>query len=499
MTTSSSGTDVSTNSVYKRSPGPVIAPLKYTNDLFDFDHWDHMFMTNCCKSLTLHDFDEPPSRVLDLGCGRGLWAIAAARQWQGSTVVGFDIADVQPPLSVLEEKTSRRLKWVHGNILDELPFDDCQFDFVRMVRVGLHIPVYEWAHVLQEISRVLKVHGVFEIIEEDPIFPCQTFQGLDGYPTNVRSSSNSSPRSSNTAVASMGSSMYLKSDPSPGAIGPRSSSADAFSTIGSPLSAFETEMTQSRPNPRNHPRLKRAWEELLDDRHLAPNLTSILPSKLKVWFGDIRSHPPLQIALPPSSTQRRGSTPITCGLPSLIDPDAVFELSPIEGKSSLTDLDDDCNSVTTKKSSQRGVSSWASMHLARTVRTIAGCKESIWEAYEKLYGQDPSLPYTVRSAQEKYLKRNFNEAQSPASPLRDYFESDWINWQNDMTDRARLRDSIRAELSWSEPRGGLPEWRIWRNSLSSQDVETKPEEKLELCRNLRGFVCFNIPEIANAK
>lgn len=497
--TSSSGTDISVNSFCKRSPGRVSAPLKYTNDLVDFDHWDHMFMTNCCKSLTLHDFDEPPSTILDLGCGRGLWAIEAARQWHGSTVVGFDIASVQPPLNVLEKSTSSRLKWVHGNILDDLPFDDGQFDFVRMVRMGLHIPVYQWGRVFQEISRVLKLHGVFEIIEEDLIFPCQTFQSLNGSPVDVRSSGNSSPRSSNTAVTTASSS-FLKLDPSPGAIGPRSSSADAFSAIGPPpLSAFETEMTLPRPNPRNHPRLKRAWEELLDDCHLAPNLTSILPSKLKVWFGDIRSHPPLQIALPLGSTRRRGSTPTTCGLPSLIDPDAVFELSPISRKSSLTDLDNDSNSIVTKKSSQRGVSSWASMHLARTVRTIAGCKESVWEAYEKLYGHDPSLTYMVRSAQEKYLRRYLNKAQSPANPLRDYFESDWINWQNDMTDRACLRDSIRAELSWSEPRGGLPEWRVWRNSLSSHDMETKPEEKPELCRNLRGFVCFNIPEIANAK
>ncbi|KAI6042857.1 hypothetical protein EDC04DRAFT_2655008 [Pisolithus marmoratus] len=415
---------------------------------------------------------------------------------QDSTVVGFDIASMQPPLDVLEENASRRLKWVYGNILDELPFDDGQFDFVRMVRMGLHIPVREWGRVFQEISRVLKLHGVFEIIEEDLIFPCQTFQSFNGYPVTVRSSSNGSPRSSNTAVTTA-SSAHLKSDPSLGAIGPRSSSADAFSVMGPPLSAFETEMTQPRPNPRNHPRLKRAWEELLDDRHLAPNLISILPSKLKVWFGDIRSHPPLRIALPPSSTQRRGSTPTTYGLPSLIDPDAVFELSPISGKTSLTD-DNDCNSVAIKKSSQRGVPSWASMHLARTVRTIAGCKESLWEAYEKLYGQDPSLPYVVRSAGEKYLRRHFDKMQSPASPLRDHFESDWTNWQNDMADRACLRDNIRAELSWSEPRGGLPEWRIWRNSLSSQDVETIPEEP-ELCRNLRGFVCFNIPEIANAK
>jgi len=59
-----------------------------------------MFITNCCRSLTLYDFDGPPATILDLGCGRGLWAIEAAKQWQvghawniyGSAVILREIA-----------------------------------------------------------------------------------------------------------------------------------------------------------------------------------------------------------------------------------------------------------------------------------------------------------------------------------------------------------------------------------------------------------------------
>jgi len=69
------------------------------------------------------------------------------------------------------------------------------------------------------------------------------------------------------------------------------------------------------------------------------------------------------------------------------------------------------------------------MHLARTVRTIASCKEAIWHAYEKLYGRDLSLPSMVRSAQERYLKRHLLQALSPTNPLRDFFERDWMNWE----------------------------------------------------------------------
>lgn len=65
---------------------------------------------------------------------------------------------MQPRSNVLEKSVARRLKWVQGNVLvhsaifvicvisnvlprlEPLPFLDSQFDFVRMVRMGLHIP-----------------------------------------------------------------------------------------------------------------------------------------------------------------------------------------------------------------------------------------------------------------------------------------------------------------------------------------------------------------------
>ncbi|KAF8440421.1 hypothetical protein L210DRAFT_3479880 [Boletus edulis BED1] len=469
---------------HRRPAGEIISPLTYTNDLVNFDHWDHMFMTNCSKGLTLYNFDGPPATILDLGCGRGLWAIEAGRQWQGSTVVGFDVQSVQPKLSILDKNLARRLKWVHGNLLDGLPFLDGQFDFVRMVRMGLHIPEDEWGYVLAEISRVLSPNGVLEIIEEDLIFPSQP--PLSSVSTG-RSSENSSPRSSNTAVSNY--TPYTKSDTS--IAGNSSKSANLNSLLGSSSSSLSlatrrTDKHPSPPDPRDHSRLRRAWEEMLGDSFLTPNLVSVLPFHLGAWFRDIQTHPPLEVPLPPSSLCKRSAQPTT-GLPDLIDPDTLFELRSLSSTASLES--DDESTCSPRKSSHRGVSSWASMHLARTVRTIAACKESIWHAYEGLYGQDPLIPSLVRSAQEKYLKKHFNQAQSTTNPLRDYFERDWINWENDMIDRTSVRGSIRSELSWNEPLGKPPEWRAWFNSLPPSD-ETEYEERPELCRRLRGFACF---------
>jgi len=293
---------------------------------------------------------------------------------------------------------------------------------------------------------VLKPNGVFEvwsrpirifpsnlerlkIIEEDPIFPSQSSRELDAYPTKKRSSSKASSCRSNATMTTI-SSPYVTSDSSFRVIGSKCSSAEAYSAPVPTLSAFESEFTQPKPpDPRDHSKLKRAWEEMLDDRILSPNLLSILESQLKMYFDEIRSHPPLSIPLPLNSSQRRGSPQTTHGLPGLIDPDALFELTILSGKSTTTDVDSDRVSVVTRKSSQRGISSWAPMHLARTVRTIASCKEAIWHAYEKLYGRDLSLPSMVRSAQERYLKRHLLQALSPTNPLRDFFERDWMNWE----------------------------------------------------------------------
>lgn len=45
------------------------------------DDWNQMFLTALFKGMTARQADTPPSNVLDLGCGSGLWVLEAAKAW----------------------------------------------------------------------------------------------------------------------------------------------------------------------------------------------------------------------------------------------------------------------------------------------------------------------------------------------------------------------------------------------------------------------------------
>ncbi|KAG2149593.1 hypothetical protein BD769DRAFT_344875 [Suillus cothurnatus] len=149
-------------------------PLSYDRQVLELENLDHSFVMHVKKSVSVVQFPDHifPKHSLDLGCGGGTWILDAAKEWPDCEFVGFDLVDVQVPLSLLEPDIASRVSWVHGNFLTtKLPFDDDEFDHVHMHGLGRGIPENKWGVLFEEVSRVLRPGGVVEVLEHDILFP----------------------------------------------------------------------------------------------------------------------------------------------------------------------------------------------------------------------------------------------------------------------------------------------------------------------------------------
>ncbi|KAJ3810015.1 hypothetical protein F5876DRAFT_42681, partial [Lentinula aff. lateritia] len=136
------------------------------------DVWETLFYHQICESLTWHVFENPPIKVLDIGCGTGSWILDCARIWRTCHFVGMDLVPIQPDLQqVGSSDLAHRVTWIQGNFLESLPFPNEEFDFVHIKRISLGVPEDKWDSLFEEILRVMKPGAAFEMIEEDLMFP----------------------------------------------------------------------------------------------------------------------------------------------------------------------------------------------------------------------------------------------------------------------------------------------------------------------------------------
>ncbi|KAF8969218.1 hypothetical protein BDZ97DRAFT_1915561 [Flammula alnicola] len=517
----------------RRRPGDIPYPISYSNQMADFDIWDHMFLTSHFQNLTMHRFEQPPARSLDVGCGSGFWAIEAAKKWQNSEIIGFDIVKIQPRLHDIEylRPLSQRIRWVHGNFLDGLPFPSNHFDFVRMAGLGLAIPEDEWQFVLEEIHRVMTPGAVLEIIEEDLLFPSPSallqqpdqeasrsspavhiyippphippLELFKSKSTNFYVRSSASPERSPISPATSTGSIHDHSKfanrislfrPSVYVSGPSSSS-----TLTQPSPAT-TETTTETEHPQDHTRLKIAWEAMLATRFLSPKLLSVIPFYLtSSSFADTKSHSPLIIPLPPNSGtiptlksyRSMGSMREKENQRTVADPLYEFDFAPAVSTRSIKT--DGC-SFRTSTLPRPQAPTWGTMHLARTVSTITGCKEAIWAEYKQLYDKD-ALYLLSRTApdEEDY------SSQPHKHVVRKAFEVDWKNWEYDMLDRIAMRNNLLTHVPWVQAtsKAERPDCQTWRETLNRKSGLEASSGHLvtgynpdDLCRSLRVFTGF---------
>ncbi|GER85074.1 hypothetical protein KTAU_37100 [Thermogemmatispora aurantia] len=103
---------------------------------------------------------QQPRRILDVGCGTGQWAFELAQQFPQAEVVGLDLELVKAPAS-----PPPNYRFVQGDILHGLPFDNDSFDFVHQRLLVLAIPLAAWPSAVRELARITAPGGWVELVE----------------------------------------------------------------------------------------------------------------------------------------------------------------------------------------------------------------------------------------------------------------------------------------------------------------------------------------------
>ncbi|RHZ81966.1 hypothetical protein Glove_115g23 [Diversispora epigaea] len=124
-------------------------------------------------SAPVREYLENGCKVLDLGCGIGIWVCELATKFPNSNFMGVDMMPVYP-----SEIKPVNAEFVKSNILKGLPFKDNEFDYVHTAQMNTYFKNEEWINkvvsklnkfikVIPELVRVTKPRGWIEFCEAD--------------------------------------------------------------------------------------------------------------------------------------------------------------------------------------------------------------------------------------------------------------------------------------------------------------------------------------------
>lgn len=128
--------------------------------------FQHIWESNF--SSPVKDLLKSGAKVLDVGCGPGVWVLEMADKYRDSTFTGIDIVANFPQM-IKPENTN----FFTGEV-KRLPFEDNTFDFVYMRFMMFAITMDDWPEAIDELVRVCKPDGWIEIMERDILWYNET-------------------------------------------------------------------------------------------------------------------------------------------------------------------------------------------------------------------------------------------------------------------------------------------------------------------------------------
>ncbi|CAB4474607.1 S-adenosyl-L-methionine-dependent methyltransferase [Rhizophagus irregularis] len=127
---------------------------------FQSPHYTLRYLWQSNYSAPVEDILLSSGVVLDAGCGFGAWLIDMALEYQTTDFAGVGLSPHQFPSQI-----PNNVKFTQANILSGLPFEDNEFDFVRLCYFANSLACSEWDPVVRELIRVTKPGGWIEFVE----------------------------------------------------------------------------------------------------------------------------------------------------------------------------------------------------------------------------------------------------------------------------------------------------------------------------------------------
>lgn len=131
-----------------------------------YDPITRLFGINRARKLLLESANlGNASRILDIGCGTGVLALAIKRQYPNLEVAGIDPDPKALARADRKAKHSQLGVEFTRAFAEELPYPDASFDRVASSFMFHHVPDGAKAGMLREAYRVLRVGGSFHMLD----------------------------------------------------------------------------------------------------------------------------------------------------------------------------------------------------------------------------------------------------------------------------------------------------------------------------------------------